>query len=194
MQNHFVENTVLSKDEIRALFLEKRNAMGKDEVAKKSEAIMNRLFSMNEYRNAKTVAFYVSFGSEVETWSMIERALEEGKRTCVPVCRGTKMVFSRVRSTGEIDSKSEFGIMEPGRIDELPLGEIDLFALPCKAFDAQRHRIGFGVGHHDRALVNAGGKKVCLAFEAQKAENIPAEPHDIRMDFIVTENKVYCQK
>ena len=71
----------------------------------------------------------------------------------------------------------------------------DLMIVPLAAFDRRLNRIGYGKGHFDRAvaaLVDAGRPPVLLglAFAAQEVEKISAEPHDIALDFLVTEREL----
>ncbi len=66
--------------------------------------------------------------------------------------------------------------------------------MPMVAFDRSGTRLGHGKGHYDRALAKLAArgirpKLVGIAFAAQEVEVIPAEPHDVRLDWIVTENE-----
>jgi 5-formyltetrahydrofolate cyclo-ligase len=62
------------------------------------------------------------------------------------------------------------------------------------AFDRSGTRLGHGRGFYDRAIavLHARGVRpvlVGVAFAAQEVADIPAEPHDVRMDIIVTERE-----
>lgn len=64
-----------------------------------------------------------------------------------------------------------------------------LMIVPGLAFDPYGNRIGYGAGYYDRFLTEAAGDhfiKVALAYDFQLLEKVPAEEHDIRMDYIVT--------
>ena len=52
------------------------------------------------------------------------------------------------------------------------------------------NRVGFGAGYFDRNLTNAKAEKIVLVFEADIVDHIIAEDHDIKMDLIVTENRL----
>ena len=70
--------------------------------------------------------------------------------------------------------------------------EIDLVLVPCVAFDEEKRRLGHGGGYYDRYLPECTNAKfVLIAFEAQKILQIATEKHDILMDLLVTEQKVY---
>jgi 5-formyltetrahydrofolate cyclo-ligase len=92
----------------------------------------------------------------------------------------------------------KLGIREPRkRIPVLPL-DVDLFILPGLAFDTQGGRLGFGAGIYDDILSRArkSSPKIAIGYDWQVLdEPLPLEPHDIRMDWIVTDKRVIsCNK
>jgi 5-formyltetrahydrofolate cyclo-ligase len=58
------------------------------------------------------------------------------------------------------------------------------------AFGADLNRIGYGVGYFDRFLKETNAFKVGICFDMQVVPSIAAEPHDVRMNLIVTEKRV----
>jgi len=70
----------------------------------------------------------------------------------------------------------------------------DLLFVPLACFDRRGHRIGYGAGHYDRSLaaLRASGPvtAVGVAYSAAQAPEIPDEPHDQRLDFILTEREL----
>ena len=54
------------------------------------------------------------------------------------------------------------------------------------AFDLNGNRLGRGKGFYDRLLKNISGIKCGVGYDFQLLENIPAEPHDAKVDFILT--------
>lgn len=70
--------------------------------------------------------------------------------------------------------------------------KLDIVLVPLLAFDIHGNRIGMGGGYYDRFLKkHPNAKKIGLAFELQKIESAPAEPHDVRLDTVITEHGVY---
>jgi len=61
-----------------------------------------------------------------------------------------------------------------------------LILIPGIAFDLHGRRLGRGKGFYDRLLTEIRGVKCGIAFDEQIVEKIPVEPHDVRMDFILT--------
>ncbi len=68
----------------RRVILKKRDRLTKEEIKEKSKIIKKKLFSLPEYKKAKTIMFFVSFGSEVYTHDMIKEALKS-KTVCIPI-------------------------------------------------------------------------------------------------------------
>ena len=66
----------------------------------------------------------------------------------------------------------------------------EIVLVPLLAFDIQLNRLGYGGGFYDRTLTNQQ-IKIGVAFECMRVECVPTEPHDIRLDYIVTESGVY---
>ena len=89
-----------------------------------------------------------------------------------------------------------FGIGEPTGRRFAAYDTIDVAVVPGLAFDAAGNRLGYGQGTYDRLLgaLPRGCRKIGLCFEAQLAPAVPTEPHDIPMDFLLTENRlIVCQ-
>jgi 5-formyltetrahydrofolate cyclo-ligase len=65
--------------------------------------------------------------------------------------------------------------------------------VPGVAFDRTGARMGHGFGYYDKLLQHArpDAPLVALAFECQLFPEIPTQPHDIFMDKIITEKRVY---
>ena len=82
-----------------------------------------------------------------------------------------------------------FGIQEPPPDAPVcPTGEIDLFLCPGMAFTTDGIRLGRGKGYYDRALeaANAKSTRVGVCFREQILPAIPANPHDVPMDYLAT--------
>jgi 5-formyltetrahydrofolate cyclo-ligase len=93
--------------------------------------------------------------------------------------------------------RGRYGILEPGNGIAVSVRGLDVLLMPLVGFDARGHRIGMGKGYYDRALAyrrqqRAGLRPllVGLAFECQRVAALPARPHDIPLDRLVTEAHV----
>jgi 5-formyltetrahydrofolate cyclo-ligase len=157
----------------------------KNEVAN----IHARLFQLDAWKTAKTVAVTVSLGSEIDTREIIERAWEEGKTVVVPKClpKERHLDFRRISTYNNLETVY-YGLLEP-KVEEtssIEKDDIDLIVVPGLIFDKEGYRIGFGGGYYDRFLMDAKAVKVAQAMDEQIIENIPREHHDIPVDMILT--------
>jgi 5-formyltetrahydrofolate cyclo-ligase len=66
---------------------------------------------------------------------------------------------------------------------------VDWVLVPGVTFDRTGRRLGYGGGYYDRLLplVPARAPRIAGAFRVQIVERVPAGPHDMRVDAIVTE-------
>lgn len=190
------------KRKIRQEFLKKRNNLSRDEIKSKSEKIEKELFSLPEFQRAKTVMFYVSFRSEVETEKMTRNALKLKKKIVIPVVHGEKIVVSEIKNLKKELTKGSFGIKEPKKEFRRRVNqkEIDLVVVPGVVFDKRGGRLGYGRGYYDRFLRSKSIKSrmsrsrqcalIGLAFDLQIARKIPLVKGDMKVDKIVTESGI----
>lgn len=182
-----------TKIELRKKILSIRNNMSQEDAINKSGLIINKLMDMDEYKNSNTVFIYMSFKNEVATAELIEKMLSENKRVVIPYTdtKNTILIPSELKNMEEDLKLSPFGYYEPvyERIRIVEPEEFDLILVPGVVFDRKLNRIGFGKGYYDRILCRKrmGVRAIALAYEFQVLEEIPAEPHDIKMDMIITE-------
>lgn len=171
----------------------KRREMTADEVLKKSARIQKQLFSFDKYVNAKTVMLYVSAFNEPSTIEIIKDAIEYGKRVVLPVSdtAAETIVLSYLDSLDDL-AKGAYGISEPKVIKPADLADIDFILVPGLAFDRRGNRMGFGKGYYDKLLCKTGAEKTALCYEFQLFDEIPVGEHDVPMNTIITEDKLYA--
>ena len=161
-------------------------------IREKSLRIHHRLIRMPAYQIARRVACYVSVKNEVDTKTPIRAALREGKRVAVPIARANgAMDFQAIAGLNELRT-AHYGLREPVPNPELilPPQALDVILIPGIAFDRRGHRIGSGKGYYDRFLTRTKAVRIGLAYDFQVIDRVPAEPHDVKMDWIVTESEM----
>lgn len=186
-----------SKAEIRKRILEARKQLTEEEVAAKSEAIVQKVIKTPEYEEADNILLYADCNHEVMTRGIFEDAILHKKRVYFPKSdRLTNtMEFYQVVSVKQLE-KGFMGILEP-REDihsryRFHTREDTLIIVPGVAFDTSGYRIGYGKGFYDRYLVNKRQiSTMALAYACQIVDEIPKDAHDIKMDKIVTEEIIY---
>jgi hypothetical protein len=69
----------------------------------------------------------------------------------------------------------------------------DIAIVPMNGFDAQGYRLGYGGGYFDRTLAALDRRVLAIGvtFDALKLDTLHPQPHDIPMDFVVTEAGIY---
>lgn len=176
----------------------RRAQENKDELSRR---ICETFVALPEYETAGTVMFYVDVRTEVRTRQFLPTALTHGKRIVVPYCVEGQLELFQFAGMDEL-AVGMYKILEPRpELRGLPekkvaVEELDLVMVPGVAFDFRGARMGHGFGYYDKLLehVRPDAPLVALAFECQLFAEIPTAVHDVFMDKIVTEKKVYAGK
>jgi len=183
-----------TKAELRKEFLKKRDALDPALRARTSSLIRQRIIQHPKWRAAGTILFYVSFGSEVETHTLLQEALRFKKRVVVPL----HDAVSKETPLSELTRFSELGASHRGVLQVMPEfrrtanpATIELALIPGIVFDRQGGRIGFGGGYFDRLLPKMPKAfRMGVAFCAQVVPApLPLESFDARMQSLVTEKE-----
>lgn len=171
-----------------------RLAQSDSEVLAKSLRIQRKVIDLKGLQPAKVVALYSEIRKEVATGEIFTEFSRQDKILLYPrVAKGEKqLIFARVKKRRDLE-KGSWGIMEPRTgLEEFPLGQIDLMFIPGVAFDREGKRLGYGQGYYDR--IAEGLRKDCikiaLVFDFQIVNEIPDSSRDIRVDKIITEQRV----
>ncbi len=145
----------------------------------------------------KVAAVYHGLGSEVSARALADWLMECGWTLALPSVEGPdpeghdgRMVFRRW-TPGEALVRDAIGLVAPSA--EQPIVEPDLVIAPLLAFDREGRRLGQGGGYYDRALAALRARKSAfvlgLAYVGQETHGLPDEPHDQRLDAILTESE-----
>ncbi|MGI9250167.1 MAG: 5-formyltetrahydrofolate cyclo-ligase [Pseudohongiellaceae bacterium] len=176
------------------------------------------------FNNANIIAFYQTIDGEISPQLLLNAALQAGKSCYLPIIEAahaddaaqdihdeqeaapassdndTQLItFAPVTETTVLQ-KNKWGIAEPPAENRLPPAQFDLMLIPLVAFDTQCNRLGLGKGFYDKTLAfkHANPKSkpllVGLAHECQLLDNMPTTSHDVRLDAVVTDRKIYLSK
>jgi len=185
------------KAELRRKILARRDAMSADARRELSEAIFAQIIALDAFCRSTAVLSYSSFGSEPVTDTFSQTVLRLGKALVLPkVSRDARTLqLYRVHEPGEQLQAGVWGIREPNPslCALVSLHQIDFILVPGVVFDVRGGRIGYGGGYYDRLIEKCpdGPHLIAAAFETQIVEQIPMDPHDRRMDKIITERRAY---
>lgn len=184
-----------AKKKIRQEILLKRDAIPENIKKGKDIAIRQLLIWLPEFTDAKTILFYASFRSEVDTMELIKISLSRGKQAVLPKVDKEKKILKlyEIKAMSEL-MQGYMGISEPSVSKERLTGldDIGLVIIPGAAFDVSGNRLGYGAGFYDKLLAETKNKipVIAPAYEEQIVENIPSEPHDVKVTKIVTDMRV----
>lgn len=135
-------------------------------------------------------AFWGIPGREPETARLIRALAGRGKRVGLPRMLPGRGMEVRLYRPDRPMVQAAFGIWEPG--EDCPLlarEEIDLALVPALCYDRRGYRLGFGGGYYDRWLAGFAGVRVGLCRAAVLQDRVPTEPHDSRVDLLLTEGE-----
>lgn len=188
--------TQTAKDLIRQQMRERRHAVTESERKEAGRLICKNLMDqqIRLLLHAWRVCLYLSTKNEIPTRYIARAVWDAGREVCVPAWSVTDKTYklSAITPTTKL-AAGHHGIREPVvRIPILPW-DVDAFVLPGLAFDLQGGRLGFGAGHYDGILAKATrhAPKIGLCYDWQLCEEpLPQDPHDIPMDWVVSEKRV----
>lgn len=184
------------KSELRKDVLKARYALTPAELAEKSDRAIDRLLAMDEYRQASAIMVYLDFRNEVQTGGLVTKAMADGKKVAIPV---TDIANRRLTPSLLVDFPGDlqpgaWGILEPKPecMRVLEPKELDLVIVPGVAFDMDGNRLGYGGGFYDRFLPRTRPDTVyvALAFELQVWPKVYPGPHDIPVQYLLTEDRL----
>ncbi len=181
------------KQAVRATTRAVRTQLKPEDIALWSEQIAAQVQTLDAFRRAKVVACYLALPQEVQTAALLAACRRLGQRVCVPAyyyrAAGYRLAWlteNDVLCAGRWQVPEP---LEPVWVDQPAV--VDVVIVPGLAFDAAGQRIGHGGGGFDRLLEKVPAFKVGLAFAAQMVRRVPVAEHDIPMDVVVTEKKIY---
>jgi len=185
------------KAALRAQALARRGLVTKPE----AQAFARRLAEIGgglvaEHR-ASVVSGFWPIKDEPSTLLLLEALSKRGIVTALPEtpARGLPLIF-RAWQPGNPLIEAKMKIMEPPPEAEEVLP--DLLFVPLAAFDRRGHRLGYGAGFYDRSLAKLRAIKpiiaIGVAFEVQELLDLPQEPHDEPLDYVLTERDlIHCR-
>lgn len=176
----------VQKAELREVLKKERSSLSATQREHWDEEILSKFWQLPEYVAGEKIMVYLSFGDEINTWPILDKAWQDGKRIFVPKVRKypNEMIVIEIESKADL-KPSLWGIYEP--IIEEPVDPriLDLVVVPGLAFDAQGYRLGYGGGYYDRFLPQTLGYKVGFCYQ-QFLQDIPIFPWDQPVDLVIT--------
>ncbi|MCD7441524.1 5-formyltetrahydrofolate cyclo-ligase [Streptomyces lincolnensis] len=186
---------------LRREFLAVRNRLTADDVREAAAALAERALELPELARARTVAAYVSVGSEPGTLALLDALRARGVRVLLPVLLPDNDLdwgaYTGEGSLARVQHGGKMALFEPvgERLGPASVTGADAVLLPGLAVDARGMRLGRGGGSYDRVLARlerAGAHPalVVLLYDREVVERVPAEAHDRPVRAVVTPSGV----
>ena len=155
------------------------------------EAICRWVIQSEAYEKAQTIFCYVGTEREIDTMRLIHIMMRDGKSVAVPLCvKKGVMEARRIEGMGDLVS-GRYDILAPRLVcPVVEPEELDLVIVPCCTGNANGERLGYGGGYYDRYLAKVKCPTMLLCRHQLERADIPLEPHDILMDYLVTERGI----
>ncbi len=168
------------RDLIRAVTPEQRAAF--------SRSLCDIARAQLVWQEARAILFFSPLPDEPDLTPLLDAAWGEGKTVALPRFDSVTGQYSAAVVRGAADlSPGRFGVLEPAsNCPSVSLNQLDLMFVPGVAFALNGARLGRGKGFYDRLLAEVRGHKCGVAYEVQVLAAVPEEPHDVRVDSILT--------
>jgi 5-formyltetrahydrofolate cyclo-ligase len=160
--------------------------------------LANQILKIEDFRKAKIVASFISIKSEISMDPINNFLISSNKKISLPVVwkKNQHLIFRKF-DNDTIFKQGKYGILEPDERSKELLP--DFILTPCLAFDKFGYRLGYGGGYYDRTIVKyrkLGHSfiTVAVAFDIQIVDKIVKNEYDQKIDYILTEKKIYSSK
>jgi 5-formyltetrahydrofolate cyclo-ligase len=171
-----------AKQELRARLLAARRALGPEARLRAAEQLTRNVLALPEVTAARTVAAYLSFGTEPSTTAVLAELSSRGATVLLPVVRPDLDLDWAIYDETAAPPPDAPGLQVPpgDRRGVDAVAAADAVVVPALAVGAGGTRLGRGGGSYDRALtrVRAGVPVIALLYDGELLDEVPAEPHD----------------
>lgn len=178
----------MEKYEIRRKIKNMRGMLLEKERIDAARQVFDRLEKTAAFLMADRILMYHSLPDELSTHEFLDK-WKSRKKFFLPRVNGVNLdILPYDESRLELGA---FHIEEPVGEDTVNPDEIELVVVPAVAYDRKGNRLGRGKGFYDRLLAETRATKIGVAYEFQMLDEIPAEPHDVRMDMVITQSGTF---
>ncbi len=178
----------MSKESLRAILINNRNALSEEIRCTFSQSICLHLFDQLPPKPI-AIGSYIAHGAEASLEALHQLLFKSPHQLFVPRIRSsTEMEMSRLTSKSDL-VKGRFKILTSKKLETCPFQLLDWIIMPCTGFDRRGHRLGMGGGFYDRALGEYSRKsplKIGVGFNCQETDFKP-DAWDVPVNWIVTE-------
>jgi len=179
----------VNKFQLRKKISKIRSKFARKKITVNSKAIIKLI---EQKSSSKRVGLYYPFGDELSTLELMNRLIRKKFIISLPIINNKFEMSFYSWSPNEPLTINRFGILEPLKGKKITPSTL---IIPMLAFDSNLNRIGYGGGFYDRFIKKIEKQKNCikigLALSCQKINKVPIDKYDKKMDYIITEKRIY---
>lgn len=149
--------------------------------------LLETLWNLVKSHNPNCVGLYATIENEVDLTNIFEKCQKHNILVAYPRITNDQITFHYISSKSEL-ILGYGGIHEPSQ--SAPVMNPDFLVVPGLAFTLNGQRLGRGKGHYDKYLNIHCPYTVGLAFSWQLLDDVPTEPHDVKIDQIINFKKL----
>lgn len=189
-----------AKNQLRKTIHTSLATLSKKEICSASEKIGDTAIKTMEWNDASVVLAFLPMEREVQTNTLINSAVADGKFVAVPRMHDGEIKFYKIYGLSDPWDLHPYGVREPKTSaprfnDYVSSGDTIFACTPGLAFDGRGNRLGHGKGYYDRFISKCRKSKaqyffVGLCFSLQLVDRVPISENDQPLDYLICENQI----
>jgi 5-formyltetrahydrofolate cyclo-ligase len=190
------------KNTLRQKLRARRRALSAEEQKQAASHLAANVTGTRLFLASRRIACYLPNDGEIDTHPILAHIRRMRKDCYLPVLSRLshdRLWFARMDTDTDLAS-NRFGIPEPvvPARDLVRAQELDLILMPLVGFDDQGRRLGMGGGYYDRSLEFLRHRHhwrkphlLGIAYDFQRVNGLTADPWDIPLAGVITDQAVY---
>ncbi|MCM1163439.1 MAG: 5-formyltetrahydrofolate cyclo-ligase [Muribaculaceae bacterium] len=180
----------MNKDDIRRRVKARKTLLDDSDKASAASRVFDLLEKTAAFMMADRILMYHSLPDELSTRSFISKWAAR-KRFYLPRVNGVNLDI--LPYDEQSLALGSFHIEEPTGTDTASIDDMEIVIVPAIAYDRRGNRVGRGKGYYDRLLATTKALKIGVGYDFQLMDDdeIPSEPHDVRVDIVITESGMF---
>lgn len=188
----------IQRPALRKRLTEKRRGLAPTERIQAALGVRHSLEQLPEFMVDERIAGYWALAGELPLNLAIASLAGRGQNFYLPVIGTQRQMHFAPWRTGDDIVPNRYGIPEPAQQDKaIPPPLLDVVLMPLVGFDRRGNRLGLGGGYYDASFAFLRDEKrpaapllVGIGYAFQEVDALEAEPWDICLDYIATENEL----
>ena len=191
---------MLNKKEIRTLVLQKRKSLNKNQIKNFSKQCFTNFYTNKKLKDLvlskKNIAIYFAHQGEISCLDFANFFFQEKKTLLLPQIQTKNNInYLTFAKFNQNDANNlcinKYKIKE---LKELKDIKPDVIFTPLVAFDKNLNRLGMGKGYYDATFsLHKNSIKIGLAYTFQCFEKILKEKFDVPLDYVLTDQDIFCK-